>query len=229
MTNNLNKIAIFTIIALAIFTGASTVSAETDTEATASTSPRRLPVKIQQIKANAEARKDERNARIEERKDLIEERREVIKKEVESRKENARKMRRDVFEIRRNAIIRELNQSIENLTDLQTRALARLDKSRADGNNVTEAEALFDTANSKLVKAKADVAAFIDLSSTASSSSSTEIDLAKPRELSNTATQSVKAAREAFKKAVVALAHTLGKKEGRPATATSTSATTTTN
>lgn len=156
----------------------------------------------------------------------------MFKKEM--RQELKAKMEAKTFAIRKEALVNELNHSLTNITNISTRINDRIVKAEANGKVVTDAKALFATASLKLAKAKADVAAFQALTVTASST--TGVDLSKPRVVGDAAIKSVKEARDAFQKVVVALAHSLGEKLPTPSitpipsvsvSATSTATTTT--
>ena len=222
MKRNSKKIAAIAIFSLAVFALAQSANAET-TASTTSPAGKHLPARIQKLKTNMDARRDERNVRLEERQASSTEAR-------EARHDEIKKLRRDIFEIRRNTVVKELNNRLDDLTSLQTRALARLSKMKTAGRDVGAAEVLFATANDKLNQAKLDVAAFsaqiASATPSAPASSTDEVDLTHPRQAANTASQSIKSAREALKKAIVALAKTSGKhegEEGRDATSTATS------
>ncbi len=140
----------------------------------------------------------------------------MFKKNAEIRKEIAKKMEVKQFEMRKNALLKELTNSISNLTDISARIDARLTKVESEGRVVTEARTLLVAANDKLTKAKADVAAFqasgsVTASTTAVTASTTaQVDLAKPRVLGDAAIKSVKEARDAFQKVVTSIAHAMG-------------------
>lgn len=167
-----------------------------------------------------EIRTDAKDMRMEMRADMKSENgssTNMFKRGAEVRKDIAKKMEAKVFEARKTALIKELSLSITNITEISTRIETRITKSEAEGHSMTDARALLVTANEKLTKAKADVAAFQTLAATqtttnANASTSAEIDLTKPRALGDTAIKSVKDARDAFQKVVTSIAKTLGVK-----------------
>jgi hypothetical protein len=144
----------------------------------------------------------------------------------DARKEMVKKMEEKVFAARKDALVKELNLSLTNITDIAARIDTRMTKAEAEGHTLTDARALLVTANAKLVKAKADVAAFQALSiasstsATATASTTVQVDLAKPRALGDAAIKSVKDARDAFQKVVVSIAHSMGVKAGANASTT---------
>ncbi len=137
----------------------------------------------------------------------------MFKKGGEMRSEMAKKMQLKTFEIRKAALVKQLTVSISNLTTLSARIESRIVKSESENRSMTDARTLLVAANSKLEKAKADVAAFEALtasSTPASASTTAEIELTKPRVLGDAAIKSVKEARDAYKKVVEAIAKALG-------------------
>lgn len=170
-----------------------------------------------------------KNLRVEERADLKIIRAsttEMFKKSKEIRKEISKKMEARVFEIRKNALIKELNISLTNLTNISTRIDARITKAEGEGRTMTEAKALLVIAKDKLEKAKTAVAAFQTLNLSTGNTTTTvgatvQVDLVKPRVAGDAAIKSVKEARDAFQKVVVAIAHAMGLKLGVTASTTS--------
>lgn len=198
------------------------------------------------IKANLQINKDERNKRLEERKDIREERRadikdaridarEDMKAHPEDRKEIKRDMRGEIFKIRLSARIKQFTVSITNLESIATRIGSRITKSKEEGRNVTESEALLVTANTKISAAKANLATFASLVATASStgsttSSSTETSASSSpiMQAGMAASKSIDEARNALKRVLMSLGHALGKKIDFAATTTTSTASTTT-
>ncbi len=143
----------------------------------------------------------------------------------EVRKDIAKKMELRAFETRKNALVKELNFSLTNLSSIVIRIEARITKVESEGRDMTEAKALLVTAKEKIEKAKTDVAAFQALNITpitnGTSTNPSEIELTKPRVLGDTAIKSVKEARDALQKVVVAIAHAMGvKSETNPSSET---------
>lgn len=137
----------------------------------------------------------------------------------EVRKDIAKKMEIKTFEVRKNALVKELTLSLENMTSIAARIDSRIVKIEAEGRTMTEARALLVTANEKLAKAKADVAAFAALAAptpapSTSPTATAEVDLAKPRTVGDAAIKSVKEARDAFQKVVKAIGNNMGVKAG---------------
>ncbi len=124
---------------------------------------------------------------------------EMFKMMKEKRQEISRTMKREVFEKRKSALIKELNVSLENLTNLRERINNRINTIEATTTNSTriaEAKTALVIADEKLAKAKSAVAIF----STPTASSTEEVDLKKPREVGDAAIKSVKEARDSLKK-----------------------------
>ena len=133
----------------------------------------------------------------------------MFKRSVEIRKDIKKKMEIRQFEIRKNALVKELYISLSNLSNISSRIASRITKAESEGRTMTEARTLLTTANNKLAEAKVAVAAFESLAP-ATASSTVEIDLGKPRVVGDAAIKSVKEARDAFQKVVVAIAHAMG-------------------
>jgi hypothetical protein len=161
--------------------------------------------------------KDTRKDAREEMKEIRASSTNMFKKNNEVRKDMVKKMESRTFEIRKNALLKELNFSISNLSNISTRIETRITKAESEGRTMTEARALLITAKEKLEKAKADVASFQALTTNAST---TEVELTKPRVLGDTAIKSVKEARDSFQKVVVSIAHAMGMKEAKESVAT---------
>lgn len=151
-------------------------------------------------------------------------------KEIKGEKrEIAKKMKRDAFQIRKDALVKQLNLSIKNLSDIRTRINERIATAEASGRTMTEAKAALVIADEKLAKAKIAVDAFAALSistGTTTGTSTPEVDLEKPRKVGDEAIKAVKEAREAFVKVVKAIAQAMGLKEGKtPSPSTTTTVT----
>lgn len=138
----------------------------------------------------------------------------LFKRNNEKREEIAKKMEARVFEIRKKALVHELTVALKNLDTVSTRITSRIAKAEGEGKDMASAKTLLVTAQASLAKAKTDVAAFEALSVTSGGTASTtaEVELTRPRVLGDTAIKSVKEARDAMKKAVEAIAKSLGVK-----------------
>lgn len=147
------------------------------------------------------------------------------------RKEMMQKMQLRVFEMRKNNLVRELTNAISNLTNIRARISERITRAETNGRNMTDAKAKLVIADGKLATAQTAVDAFASFnyaSSTVSvtASSSAEVDLERPRKVGDDAIKAVKAARDAFKDVVSAIAHGMGLGSGSNNTATTTATTT---
>jgi hypothetical protein len=142
---------------------------------------------------------------------------EMFKRDAKDmRKDIAKKMEARMFEARKNALVKELNLSLANLTDVSTRISTRITKAESEGRTMTEAKTLLTAAGQKLDRAKIEVAAFAALNATSTPSgaatTTAEVDLTRPRVAGDAAIKSVKDARDAYQKVVVAIAHAMGVK-----------------
>ncbi len=187
----------------------------------------------QRQEVRKEKKEEVKEARMEKREDmkmLKASTTDMFKRNQEMRKDIKKKMEAKMFEARKTALIKELNISLTNLANISTRIETRLTKIEGEGHSMTEARALLVTANDKLTAAKVAVAAFQALSlsttpTTASTTATAEVDLVKPRVAGDAAIKSVKEARDAFQKVVVAIAHSLGENLPKPSVSPSASAT----
>lgn len=187
-------------------------------------------IEIKGIRADM---KDARKEFGEERKEMKEERKENIgnlKMSIQLRKASStdmfkkiniegkdliKKMKKDDFESRKKALLNQLNISIENLTAIKTRISDRILKAELEGRNMTDAKSALAIADDKLAKAKTAVDTLTNLqaptpSSNSGTASSTEIDLAKPRQVGDSAIKAVKEARDAYKKVIDTIAKSMG-------------------
>ncbi|MFA6458837.1 MAG: hypothetical protein WCV79_00325 [Candidatus Paceibacterota bacterium] len=156
----------------------------------------------------------------------LEERRDDKKEEKQEKREDRREDRQEKriekFQEERAHIVRQLEQSISNLKQVQTRIQSRITKAEQEGLNMTDAKTLNVTATTKINLAVQAVDALKIFDASSNVSASSTIDLSKPRELLNTARLSIKTAREALNDVIVSIAHTMGYKLGAKINATST-------
>lgn len=160
---------------------------------------------------------------------------ETFKKMKDEKVEMMKKMKGDIFSARKDALVKQLNISIENLTNIAGRLAERITKAEAAGRNMTDAKASLTIANDKLVKAKAAVTALaaytpVKTATSTTATSTPEVDVEKPRQIGDAAIKAVKEARDAFKKVLEDIAHNMGLGKGRATTtAEINAAATTTN
>lgn len=191
---------------------------------------RQAEKRVENIKERVEIKKEKRDdiksMKLDENASTSE-RLSMFKKNM--RDDMKKKMEIKTFEIRKNALIKELNVALRNLDSVDERVKARIEKISAEGKDVSSIKTLLTSAEEKLAKAKIDVKSLDSLSpasSTPSTGTSTsEVDLSKPRVLGNAAIKSVKDARDAFKKVVEEIAHKSGNKIEKQATSTPTTQT----
>ncbi|MEK7641813.1 MAG: hypothetical protein AAB365_02355 [Patescibacteria group bacterium] len=150
----------------------------------------------------------------------------------DERKDIRGEMRRDVFEIRKQALIKQLNVSLNNLKQIRARISSRIDKAVTGGTDMTQAKSLLVTADAKITAATAAISEIIaftpDMSVNASATSTTEIDLSKPREIGEKAIKAIKEAHKALVDVVRAIAHALGSDKTATTTPSMNATTTTT-
>lgn len=145
----------------------------------------------------------------------------MFKAKVGERRDVMQKMRKDAFEIRKGALVKQLTITLENLTNIRTRINERISKLETEGKTITEAKTALTLADGKLAAAKVALDAFIASNIAASTTAETEVELEKPRKVADEAIKAIKEARDAFKKAVEAVAK-ISKKNDDRATTTST-------
>lgn len=151
-----------------------------------------------------EERKEMRGEIKEMRKDGRASSTEMFKAKMNEKREMAKKMKANIFDERKNALVKELKLSVTNLTNISGRIQERITKLEADGKDVSSAKAALETAVSKIEAAKTAISVFenVSYSTNTTASSTTEIDLDKPRIVGDSAIKSVKEARDSLKKVV---------------------------
>lgn len=208
---------------------------------------------IGQLKANIENRfeknREVRNTRLEEKKNLIastsmirreakEEIRDIrasstmmFKEKRDERREIKKEMKVDVFAIRKDALIRELTVTLNNLLRIRNKTVDLMTRAESNGRDMTKAKAQLVIADDKLAKARIAVDALkaLQAPATSTASTTTNINLDKPRKVGDDAIKAVKKARDALKKVTEAIAQSMGRgDERRSATSTPPAPATTT-
>ena len=148
------------------------------------------------------------------------------------RREIRKEMHRDIYKARKDAIVKQLILSLQNIKQIRERVSSRIDKMSAEGTDVTSIKALLATADDKITLAQQAIDAFAAFIPTASTTTSTAIDLGKPREAMGMAMKSVNQSREALGAVIRAIIKALGldlkvPSPVPPVTSTTTSSTTT--
>ncbi len=146
-------------------------------------------------------RKDPRSAgSIEEKKEIRLSNKEAMENFKTARKDAVKKMKTEEFKTRANALVKQLNISLEYLNNSRTKINDIITKQEASGKVLTDAKAALAVADTKIAAAKSAVEALNGLAAT--TETSTETDLAKPRQLGDAAIKAVKEARDALKEVV---------------------------
>ncbi len=144
--------------------------------------------------------------RIGERREIREERNastsEMFKRMGEKKQDTLKKMKRDTFEIRKNALVKELRMTLANLGNIRDRINTRIINIESGSTSVTEAKAALVIADEKLAKAKIAVDALANLTSTSTATTTSEVDLAKPRQIGDAAIKAIKDARDSLRDVV---------------------------
>ena len=134
-------------------------------------------------------------------------------------------LRIDMFNRERGHVVSQMQVALDNLKNIRERIASRITKVAATGVDVTDTNTLLTTADMKIATAQTaidtlsaftptttpttsgDQASSTEASDTATS---TTIGLDKPRQISNSAIQAVKDARDALNLVVQSIAHDLG-------------------
>ncbi len=190
----------------------------------ASPSPEDIRPKIRAaIEKRLEPNREVRNNLLEQRKEIRTEMRADIKemrasttnmfrKDVrkDMREEIKKRMKMNEFQTRKDALVKELTNALSNLENISDRIDSRIEKAESAGRDMTEPKALLVTAKEKLSIARTEVSDFQNLNIGTNASTTADVELEKPRTVGDTAIKSVKAARDAFQKVVVSIAHNMG-------------------
>jgi len=178
------------------------------------------------MNVNASSTRDDRREQIQ---DIRQQGREDIKNasSSEDRKNIRKEIRKDEFAVRKEALSKQLDVAIQNLKQIRERINARITKSEQAGDDMVQAKSLLVLADAKIVTAEQALATFKAYVPTASSTATTTIEMARPREIADNAIKANKAAHEALVEVVRAIAHAMGLDLGEKnkETATSTSST----
>jgi hypothetical protein len=126
---------------------------------------------------------------------------EMFRKMQGEKRDLLKKMRLGEFEIRKNALVKQLTIAIENLANIRTRLNDRITALAADGKDTTLSVKALADADASLVKARTAVDVLKGYSYTATNATSTtEVELEKPRKIGDEAIKGTKDARDSFKK-----------------------------
>lgn len=185
----------------------------------------------EKMKELREERKDIREGVREERKDIREDMREERKdlrasttaqfKALKNEKgEILKKMQSNAYEMRKKALLNELNATISNLVNVRGKIQERITQLESKGRDLAKAKADLVIADDKIAKAKTAIETFANLpaptSVTVGATTTSEVNLEKPRKTGDDAIKAVKSARDALKVVLKSMS------EVRPNTASST-------
>ncbi len=135
-----------------------------------------------------------------------EDKRERIDQRRNELRGNGRELRIDIFKLQQNNIINQLSRALDNLRQVGTRIDARITKAEQDGKDMTSVKALLVTADSKIAVASTSIDSFASINS----SSTTNIQLDRPRQIASSSIAAIKDAKTALTNVVTALAQSLG-------------------
>ncbi len=151
---------------------------------------------------------------------------------------NKMEVRKEVFEKQKDHLIGQLSHSLENLKQVRTRIVSRIQKAESSGKNMTEAKNLLVIADAKLSVAQTAVNALLNLNASSTittgtttasttATTSTMINLGKARQIGASAIQAINDARKALSNVVASISHSLGLKVENAGVTSTTTATTT--
>jgi len=186
--------------------------------------------RMEQQKAEMGERREEAKQKMEEQKELISQRRDEMKDLRDDRLSRAREMKLEAFKIHQSNIVRQLNRAVENLMQVRERINDRIVKAEQSGRNMSEAKTLLITADAKIALAKDEITKVVAYEPIVSTSTSSSVststlgaDLVKAREVSKSAIEAIKTAKEALRDVVLSIAKNMGLRIGQNATSTATS------
>ena len=124
-----------------------------------------------------------------------------------------RDIRADAFAFIQGNLVQQLDQSLANLQQIQTRIASRIQTETAQGVDMTKADTLMDTASSGISLARLAiqaVSAYMPSASSTDLTATTTVDLSQARELGTAAIASVNAVRQALDQAIQAISQGIG-------------------
>lgn len=172
---------------------------------------------LDEKRQNMITNKDIRNTTIEARENI------KNASTTRERKEIRTELRRDVFKIELNRLISQLGMSMNNLKQIKARIETRIEKATQTGRDMSKANSLLVIANNKIILAEQAINSLKLLAT----STSTNVQLEKPRQIGASAIKAVNDTRKALNDVVVAIAHGMGLKLGITTTSTATTTNTT--
>ena len=126
--------------------------------------------------------------------------------------------RMELFREERNAVVKNLQQVLNNLKQLRTRAESRIVKAEASGRDMTQAKSLLPSVDIKITNAQTAIDKVSQYMANGTSTASTTIDLKKPRELVNAANKAIKEVKESLNEVIKSIAHAMGLELGNSTT-----------
>ena len=185
-------------------------------------------VKVRDVRISDKAERDSRNASTTERRE--------VKSKTRAESQSVRiaaksSLNMDAFRSHQMRLRKQLDLSVQNLTQIRARIIQRIEKSEASDRNMTEARAKLAIADAKLTVAKQAIATLVAYTpatnATSTASTTISVDLSRPRIIGSEAIEAVHDARRAFNDVVVTIAHSMGLKIGSDGVTGNASATTT--
>lgn len=136
------------------------------------------------------------------------------------------KARLDVFATMQSNLISQSQKALNTLKELRNKIADRIQTASQNGRDMTNASQLLTVADQKITAADAAISALASLTpsftatTTANISTSTEVELTRPREVGRDVIEAITAVRKALNDVVVAIAHGMGLGADRTATTT---------
>jgi len=122
-------------------------------------------------------------------------------------------LRADAFAFLQDNLVRQSNQSLDNLKQIRARIAELIQTETAKGIDMTKATALLTTADNDISTAEQSIkalVAYVPSTGSAALTASTTIDLGQARQLGSAAIQSIDAARQALDQVVSAIIQAMG-------------------
>lgn len=146
----------------------------------------------------------------------------TLRERMESRMENVKKLRMDEFKKRQKNIVSQLERALNNLKQIRSRLVSRIEKAESSGRDMTEPRRLITIADTKIDLAAKGIADFASHNASTTTASATttvesddEVDLTKPRQINVEVIKSIKDAHRALVDVVISIAHNMGVKCSR--------------
>jgi len=163
-------------------------------------------------------------------KDMRDERKMLVKNASSSieRREIRKNIHVDIFKAQHKRLVTQLELALTNLKQIRARIVSRIEKVEAENKDMTEARRLLAVSDTKITLAAQEIATLAaytpagTVTTGATTTTSTEVDLVKPRQIGEAAIKAVREVHKSLVDVIKAIAHTMGTKAEIQATTTTT-------